>query len=460
MVDGGAFASGNANRVAALKSAVCAALPSMTCFVHCRFFASSPGRIALYYGDVVSESTLLLDLGVPFGRKGTQLFVETQALNGLRLWAKHFDRVTVCAPELSQTEGGSTTIVWADPAELLAGGRHVFEPFPWGYHPRDHFRHRSEVSRRYDKLVSDHRHLCFSNLGAFGAWGNFGVAAARRQKHKFSLWFDWVVHKMASNDDGSMKERIRNRLYSAITKRNTYSAIHHCDLGLFHGQTVYDAYSPLCRQPELVHDVHVSPDDAISEREIHSKLTELDARSSLRIGYVGRTHPMKAPFQWIDAIAEAVKVVGAERIEAVWIGDGPLLEDARAKVRELGLEACIRFDGFVSDRSAVLNFLRQQDLLLFCHVTPESPRCLIEALISGTALVGYESSYARELVGNRGGAILSPIGDSSTLAKSLIRLANERVELRRLISDAATSRAIYNDEAVFADRSELIKKYA
>ena len=48
----------------------------------------------------MSESSLLLDLGVPFGRTATGLLVEAQALNGLRLWAKHFDRVTVCAPEL------------------------------------------------------------------------------------------------------------------------------------------------------------------------------------------------------------------------------------------------------------------------------------------------------------------------------------------------------------------------
>jgi colanic acid/amylovoran biosynthesis glycosyltransferase len=407
----------------------------------------------------MSESSLLLDIGVPFGRTATGLLVEAQALNGLRLWAKHFDRVTVCAPELSLTQSNDSTIVWADPSQLLAGGRHVFEPFPWGYHPRDHFRFRSEVIRRFDTLVSDHRYLCFSTLGAFGAWGNFGVAAARRQKRKFSLWFDWVMHEMATDDHGSAKEHIRNWIYAAITRRQTYRAISTCNLGLFHGQTVYDAYAPLCRQPALVHDVHVSPNDAISEADIASKMTELGARSSLRIGYVGRAHPMKAPLQWIDAIAKAVKVLGTERIDAVWLGDGPLLEDARAKVRELKLQTCIRFAGFVGDRSEVLAFLRRQDVLLFCHLTPESPRCLIEALISGLPLVGYESSYARELVGHRGGAILSPIGNSNALATNLIRLADCREELRRLTREAAASREIYNDEAVFAHRSELIKKY-
>ena len=408
----------------------------------------------------MSETSLLLDLGVPFGRSDAGLLVEAQALNGLRLWAKHFDRVTVCAPELSLTKSNDSTIVWADPTELLAGGRHRFEPFPWGYHPRDHFRFRSEIIRRFDLLVSDHRYLCFSTLGAFGSWGNFGVAAARRKGRKYSLWFDWVLHAMAENDHASTKERVRNWIYATIIKRQTYRAIRACDLGLFHGQTVFDAYAPLCRQPALVHDVHVSPDDAISESDIAAKIIQLGNRSSIRIGYVGRAHPMKAPLQWIDAIAKAVKVLGAERIEAVWLGDGPLLEEARARVRELNLQGCIRFAGFVGDRAEVLDFLRCQDVLLFCHVTPESPRVLIEALISGLPLVGYESSYARELVGQRGGAILSPIGDSDALASNLARLANDREELRHLTRGAAESREIYNDEAVFAHRSDLIKKYA
>jgi glycosyltransferase involved in cell wall biosynthesis len=350
--------------------------------------------------------------------------------------------------------------VWADPSELLAGGRHAFEAFPWGYHPRDHFRYRSETQRRYEHLVANHRYLCFSNLGAFGAWGNFGVAAATGQKRKFSLWFDWVFHEMATGGHQSVKERIRNRIYSAIAKRNTYRAIRSCSLGLFHGQTVYDAYARLCRQPALVHDVHISPDDAISTSDLNSKMAELGTRSSLRIGYVGRAHPMKAPLDWIDAVAKAAQALGTERIEAVWLGDGPLLEDARAKVRALGLQACIRFEGFVADRSKVLSFMRRQDVLLFCHVTPESPRCLIEALISGLPIVGYESSYARELIGTRGGAILTPLGDPRVLAESLIRLANDREALRRLTAAAASSREIYNDQSVFAHRSELIKKYA
>ena len=153
------------------------------------------------------------------------------------------------------------------------------------------------------------------------------------------------------------------------------------------------------------------------------------------------------------------KSIGPARLQATWLGDGPLLESARELVRELGLESAVQFRGFVADRAEILSFLRAQDVFAFCHVTPESPRCLIEALISGLPIVGYDSSYARELVEGRGGALLSAIGDPVALASNLIGLAEEPVALERLTWQAAGNRGIYNDEAVFRHRSDLIKRY-
>lgn len=408
----------------------------------------------------MSDSSLLLDLGVPFKRGSAGLLVEAQALNGMRLWAKHFDRVTVCAPELPQQRAEESTTIWADPTQLLAEGRVRFEPLPWGYHPREHFRFRSDVTRRVEALVSAHRYLCFSNLGAFGAWGNLGAAAAHALGRPYSLWFDWVLHEMHKHEPApSMWRTVRNSGVAAIVRFHTQRAVRNCSLGLFHGQTVYDAYAPLCRHPELVHDVHVGAADVISDKDLAAKIADTGYRKTLRVGYAGRVHPMKAPLDWIDTMAQTATAIGSERLQATWLGDGPLLEAARHRVAELGLQGRVRFIGFVSDRAQVLSFLRQQDVFVFCHLTPESPRCLIEALISGTPLVGYDNSYARELVGGSGAAVLTPARDTTKLGQSLARLAQDRGALAYLVRQTAGSRALFNDEAVFAHRSDLIKKY-
>ena len=410
--------------------------------------------------DALGANGLLLDVGVPFSQGPNGLLVEAQAMNGIRLWATHFGHVTVCAPILDPKVGvEEATSVYADPAELLASGRVTLEGFPWGYHLMDNLRCRAEVRKRYEALVAQHRYLCFTNLGSFGAWGSIGVDEAIRQGRPFAIWLDLVLHEWIKTDRGAPKDSFRGKIKSVLAKRATDRAVKHCSLGLFHGKTVYDAYAPFCRQSELVHDIHISPKDEISDDRITERLAARSKDGIFRVGYLGRAHPMKAPLQWIEAMAMVAKSLGPTHLQATWLGDGPLLDSARGLIRELGLESVVQFRGFVADRGEILDFLRSQDVFAFCHVTPESPRCLIEALISGLPIVGYDSSYARELVEGRGGALLSAIGDPVALASNLIGLAEEPVALERLTWAAAANRGIYNDEAVFSHRSELIKRY-
>jgi glycosyltransferase involved in cell wall biosynthesis len=102
--------------------------------------------------------------------------------------------------------------------------------------------------------------------------------------------------------------------------------------------------------------------------------------------------------------------------------------------------------------------LREAHVFLFCHKTPESPRNLVEALISGCPIVGYASDFAAELTSGGGGEFV-PVGDQRGLAERLCRLASQRPALVALTRAAAESGKRFNDVAVFRHRSELIKKY-
>lgn len=412
----------------------------------------------------VDDSSLLLELQVPFRRVDGKLLVEPQALNGLRCWSDHFHRLTVCAPVQPEDLPDSSTVKWADPSSLLQSRDIRLEPLPWGYHPREHLRQLSAVRTRFRTLIASHRYLCFSNVGGFGAWGSIAASECRRMHRPYSLWFDWVIHEMTANDQASgepvsLKRRLKQTAERALATFETQRAIRGCELGLFHGKTVYEAYAPLCRTPAVVHDVHVKPEDAIDDLELARKLNAQQKRDTLRIGYAGRAHPMKDPLAWVETVIRVARALGPARVQATWVGDGPLLEQMKARVCEAGLEGSVHFPGFLSDRKALLSFLREQDVFLFCHVTPESPRCLLESVISGTPLVGYESEYARDIVGARGGAELVPTHDVEGLATKLIELADKRDRLRLLTRKAAKSRALYNDAAVFAHRAELIKRH-
>ena len=54
----------------------------------------------------------------------------------------------------------------------------------------------------------------------------------------------------------------------------------------------------------------------------------------------------------------------------------------RDEVGRLGLGDVIELTGFVADRDLVIQRLRESDVMLFAHIEPESPRVLIEALMS------------------------------------------------------------------------------
>lgn len=402
---------------------------------------------------------MLLDLPVPFRLSGGVLWVESQAMNGLRLWAENFSRLTVCAPVLPDDYSDDSTHDWVDPSALVAQWKIRLVPLPWGYRRFDYFKFAKEVRSILGPLIDCHTYLCFSNVGGLGAWSNLGVDMAIQRQRPYSVWFDNVAHEMPRDAANSLTKRVKAWLDLHYGKSRTLHAVRHAGLGLFHGKTVYDAYAPRCLNGVLVHDVHCGPEDAVSDDELNAKLARQSTDKVLHLGYAGRVHAIKGPFDWIESLTELSRRVSSDLFDATWFGGGPALEEARQRVEAAGLSHRVRFAGHVRDREALLRELRRLDVFVFCHLTPESPRCLIESLISGTPLMGYDSAYARDLLGDHGGGEFVPIGDKTGLAIKLQGLVKDRSALRQLTHSAARARETFNDEAVFKHRSDLIKQY-
>jgi len=146
-------------------------------------------------------------------------------------------------------------------------------------------------------------------------------------------------------------------------------------------------------------------------------------------------------------------------VRAVWFGEGPLRREAEQEIQRLDLVDTVSLPGFVTDRGKLLEELRSSHVLLFTHVTPESPRCLLESLICGTPIVGYRNRVAEELTSTLGGGRFTDIHDWKSLGQELAKLAANRGQLRQLTLDAAGNGQRFNDQAVFTERSQLILRY-
>lgn len=404
---------------------------------------------------MTKSGTLLIYAPVQLVRTEAGLQLESQACNGLRLWAEHFDQVISMNPVTQ----GPLPDGWVpvDEADLGRQGIRLV-PLPMAYRPDQFLRHYRKTRDIIRAEIAKADYRSFSIGGLAGDWGSVAAWQTHRAGLPFAIWTDRVesevVRRTASS--GLWRRRIRARLeHRPMWWWETF-IIRRATLGLFHGKETYDTYAPYCREPQLVHDIHINKDAHISQDQLAAKVANV-GQGPLKVVYTGRVSAMKGPFDWVEVLAK-LKSQGID-VQATWLGDGPDLADMKRSVSAAGLEDNVTFTGFVDDRDVVMAQLRDAHIFLFCHKTPESPRCLIEALVSATPIVGYDGAFASDLIAAHQGGKLAPLNDVDALAEAVSDLAQDRAKLGDLIARAARDGAPFDDESVYAHRCEIIKTH-
>lgn len=411
------------------------------------------------------RDVLLLVLPVPFRRGADgELLIEKQACNGIDRWADNFPRV-ILAAAIDETPHPETASAQYLPAGTLSSGARA-ELVPLAARPgtAGFLAALPRVRRQLRALIGRSDYLCFAIGGLVGDWAAVAAVEAIRMGREYAVWTDRVEHQVvrSSYRDATGLRRafrfVRDRaLFSPLMARLERHVVAHAALGLFHGRDCFEAYAPLCRAPHVVHNIHLKPADGIPAADLAAKLERIERGKPLRLAYAGRVAAMKGPADWLVVMRELARRGVA--FEATWYGDGPLLEEMRAAAAESGLAAQVSFAGFVGERAQMLAALRAADLFVFCHKTPESPRCLIEALMSASPIVGYDSPYPADLVEDMAPRLLTAPHDPAQLAARIASLADDRAQLAELVRRSRDIGGHYSDEAVFRHRSELIKQH-
>ena len=398
-------------------------------------------------------STLLIYAPVPLFRKNGEWFLENQACNGLRLWAENFDHVLVMMSE----EQGEMPPNWVPVEQAVPNlDRIELHALPTAYRPDQFARSYRATLARIKDLINRADYLSFAIGGLFGDWGAVACHAAHRMKRPYAVWTDRVESLVMRQEceTGSLKSRLKAKLYWRPMAALERYVIRRAALGLFHGRETFETYAPYSQNPVLVHDIHISKRDHIAEDKLKQKLASAH-EGPLHLVYVGRADAMKGPMDWLDVMASL-----ADRdvpYQATWLGEGDHLDDMRQLVQSRGLDGHVSLPGFAKDRAELLAKLQSAHAFVFCHKTPESPRCLIEALVSACPIVGYESAFPADLIAQHNGGALTPLNDVDALACAVGNLATDRAQLARLIANAALDGAPYDDVSVFQHRSEIIK---
>lgn len=411
--------------------------------------------------DSPRVGSMYLVLPVPFRLQLGALYVEAQAANGLDRWADHFSHVTVAAPVVPEELVGSLAgLRWLPVAGLEHVERITCQPLPWAYSPATFFKVRAATVLAMRAEVERAQHLQFAIGGLVGDWAAVAALEAKTMGRKYAVHTDRVEHEVMRKTAGSAGQlrKLKIAVEAPLMERLHRKVIQGASLGLWHGEECFRAYSPWCGENHLIHDVHTKASDLISDEELEKKLDDVVRAPVLRICYAGRLDPMKAPLEWLGAVAAAL--ASGALVEAIWFGEGAMLAEAQAECARLGLNGVVRFAGFVADRQALLAEVRRAHVLMFTHVTPESPRNLLEALVCGTPIVGYANPFAAELVRELGGGELVGMHDFAGLGRGVAELAGDRLRLAGLVRAAAANGRRFSDAAVFAERSGLVKRFA
>nr|WP_277923062.1 glycosyltransferase [Sphingomonas sp. CARO-RG-8B-R24-01] len=403
----------------------------------------------------VSGTTLLLVLPLPVWRCDGALYLDTQAQNGLRMWLRNFNRLILCVPQIDVATPPGGTSPW-DAAARDEDCQLV--PLPDKRKFVGFLIALPSVLRLLQTQIDRSSHLHFAIGGLAGDWAAVGALLARVKQRRAAVWTDrvesQVTHFQAQQVHGL--RRVYRLALSKAMKHFERFVIRRSTLSLLHGADCYEAYARYSARPMLVHNIHLSPASRIQPSELQAKAVSALAPRSLKIVYTGRVHADKGVRDWIDTLHQLRR--NGTAFQARWLGEGPELEYARAYVDELGLQASIEFAGHHADREALLAEVRGADVFLFCHMTSESPRCLIEALLSGTPIVGYDSSYPADLISKHAGGVLTP-RNPVALAAAVSSLDADRPQLQALFAAAAMDGYPFTDEDVFRHRADLMKAY-
>lgn len=406
------------------------------------------------------NGTLLLVTAVRLrnGPRGLQL--DDQTCAGVCRWAERFERVVYAGILQEAEQEESTSIHWVDVCDLPPADRLRFIALPMAYRIGAFAKTYRATRRRLADEISRADHLCFTLGYLTGDWAAVAALEAQAQGRRYAVWFDRVEHEVLRNalPSLSFKRRIKEGLTLPLMQAYHRRLTRRATLGLLQGMDTFNAYSAYSSNPACVYDVHTSPDDFAPASVIEAKVARIESGAPLRIAYVGRVAEMKGPFDWLEAIARAKRRGVA--LEARWLGDGPLLEEMKRRAGGLGITDSVDFAGFVSDRGLTLSAMREADLFLFCHKTPESPRCLIEALVSACPIIGYAGAYPQGLIAPDGGGLLTTMNDVEALAGAIAGLDGDRRRLSRLVREAATAGRRFDEEKLYRERAELIATYA
>lgn len=237
-----------------------------------------------------------------------------------------------------------------------------------------------------------------------------------------------VVHAVRGRGRFCHVEHVHSRLPSASRRFLSFRADALIACGTAIAQMLVEEYG---RPPGIVHTVL----NGVSDHGVR-RMNRPPSDRPLNIVNIARMSELKDPLRFVETIRH-LRDLGVD-VESTWYGDGELLDQVRATVRELALEAQVRLPG--RDRQAT-KALASADLLLLTSRREGVPLAALEACAAGVPIIAPDVGSISDVVEPpTNGVLFHPRSTGSEIAGLLEELGQNR---DRLDSMGAQARAVY-----------------
>jgi glycosyltransferase involved in cell wall biosynthesis len=173
----------------------------------------------------------------------------------------------------------------------------------------------------------------------------------------------------------------------------------------------------------------VDLDEVTASDDVADEVRDARAAGAFVVGYVGQLIGRKR----VDTLIDAFAAMHVPDKRLFVVGDGPDRTALERRAHEAGLGGQVTFTGFRDDR---LSLLRGFDAIVLPSLLEGIPRCLMEAMAAGVAMVATDIEGTRELVEHQTTGLLFPPGQAAMLAAHLDTLAGDPDLRDRLVRAA------------------------
>lgn len=150
--------------------------------------------------------------------------------------------------------------------------------------------------------------------------------------------------------------------------------------------------------------------------------------------FQGRFHPQKGVVELVDIWKKVIEKIPSAKL--AMIGDGPLMEDVKLKIKNEHLKNNINLFGYVFDGDEKYKIFSQGKVVAHPAFYDSGGMASAEAMIFGLPCVGfdlasYKSYYPR-------GMIKVKLGNINEFANQIIRLLKDKVIYNKVADDAVS----------------------